>query len=197
MKKITLALLATTVLAFGHGSVTPQAVDTKTLKQLGAEWLSENPYKGDEKAIALGKYASHHDAGLASKKLKKSRDISFVCAAGNDLGYINDTIVTLPVAGGCRPARARICNNHDGFPFVMGVDTLTALDGIINTRKATVSFLADSSKGATERHYTYTRPNMPNTTAELPQADAAPQHRSTTPLSQTRTAHASAIACRT
>lgn len=57
MKKITLALLATTVLAFGHGSVTPQAVDTKTLKQLGAEWLSENPYKGDEKAIALGKYA--------------------------------------------------------------------------------------------------------------------------------------------
>ena len=57
MKKITLALLATTILAFGHGSVTPQAVDTKTLKQLGAEWLSENPYKGDEKAIALGKYA--------------------------------------------------------------------------------------------------------------------------------------------
>ena len=57
MKKITLALLATTVLAFGHGSVTPQAVDTKSLKPLGAEWLSENPYKGDEKAIALGKYA--------------------------------------------------------------------------------------------------------------------------------------------
>ena len=57
MKKITLALLATTILAFGHGSVTPQAVDTKSLKPLGAEWLSENPYKGDEKAIALGKYA--------------------------------------------------------------------------------------------------------------------------------------------
>ena len=57
MKKITLALLATTILAFGHGSVTPQAVDTKSLKPLGAEWLSENPYKGDEKAIALGKHA--------------------------------------------------------------------------------------------------------------------------------------------
>ena len=57
MKKISLALLATTILAFGHGSVTPQAIDTKSLKQLGTEWLSENPYKGDEKAIALGKYA--------------------------------------------------------------------------------------------------------------------------------------------
>ena len=45
MRKITLALLATTVLAFGHGSVTPQAIDTKNLKPLGAEWLEENPYK--------------------------------------------------------------------------------------------------------------------------------------------------------
>lgn len=57
MKKISLALLATSIFAFGHGSVTPQAVDTKNLKPLGTEWLSENPYKGDEKAIALGKYA--------------------------------------------------------------------------------------------------------------------------------------------
>lgn len=57
MKKISLALLATTVLAFGHGSVTPQAIDTKSLKQLGTEWLEQNPYEGDEKAIALGKYA--------------------------------------------------------------------------------------------------------------------------------------------
>ena len=57
MKKISLALLATSIFAFGHGSVTPQAVDTKNLKSLGTEWLSENPYKGDEKAIALGKYA--------------------------------------------------------------------------------------------------------------------------------------------
>lgn len=57
MRKITLALLATTVLAFGHGSVTPQAIDTKNLKPLGDEWLEENPYKGDEAAIKLGKYA--------------------------------------------------------------------------------------------------------------------------------------------
>ena len=57
MKKISLALLATSILAFGHGSVTPQAVDTKELKQLGEKWLEKNPYEGDAKAIALGKYA--------------------------------------------------------------------------------------------------------------------------------------------
>ena len=57
MKKISLALLATSILAFGHGSVTPQAVDTKELKQLGDKWLEKNPYEGDAKAIALGQYA--------------------------------------------------------------------------------------------------------------------------------------------
>lgn len=57
MKKISLALLATSILAFGHGSVTPQAVDTKELRQLGEKWLDKNPYEGDAKAIALGKYA--------------------------------------------------------------------------------------------------------------------------------------------
>ena len=57
MKKISLALLATSILAFGHGSVTPQAVDTKELKQLGEKWLEKNPYEGDQKPIALGKYA--------------------------------------------------------------------------------------------------------------------------------------------
>jgi cytochrome c-550 PedF len=57
MKKISLALLATSILAFGHGSVTPQAVDTKELKQLGEKWLEKNPYEGDQKAIAIGKYA--------------------------------------------------------------------------------------------------------------------------------------------
>ncbi|MDD4328432.1 MAG: cytochrome c-550 PedF [Aliarcobacter sp.] len=56
MKKITLALLATTILAFGHGSVTPQAVDTKELKPLGAEWLEQNPYKDNAVAIKVGEH---------------------------------------------------------------------------------------------------------------------------------------------
>ena len=31
-------------LAMAHGDVTPQAVDTHTLPQLGAKWLPSNPY---------------------------------------------------------------------------------------------------------------------------------------------------------
>ena len=29
--------------AFGHGNVAPQPVDTTALRQLGEEWLEENP----------------------------------------------------------------------------------------------------------------------------------------------------------
>lgn len=42
---------------FAHGDVTPQAVDTSTLKQVGADWLAENPYRGDKEAIRIGSSA--------------------------------------------------------------------------------------------------------------------------------------------
>lgn len=44
--------LSATVLA--HGDVTPQAVDTSTLKALGESWKAENPYRGDQAAIKVG-----------------------------------------------------------------------------------------------------------------------------------------------
>jgi len=48
-----LAVMATSdVLA--HGNVTPQAVDTHTLKPLGEEWLTRNPYRGDDEALRVG-----------------------------------------------------------------------------------------------------------------------------------------------
>ncbi len=40
--------------AFAHGDVTPQAVDTSSLKQLGADWLKANPYRGDKAAEKIG-----------------------------------------------------------------------------------------------------------------------------------------------
>lgn len=41
------ALLGTApaVTAWAHGDVTPQAVDTRTLPQLGGEWRPDNPYR--------------------------------------------------------------------------------------------------------------------------------------------------------
>lgn len=40
--------------AWAHGDVTPQAVDTRELPQLGAEWRAENPYRGNEVATRIG-----------------------------------------------------------------------------------------------------------------------------------------------
>ncbi len=40
--------------ASAHGNVTPQVVDTHTLKPLGEEWLSVNPYSGDAEALRVG-----------------------------------------------------------------------------------------------------------------------------------------------
>lgn len=53
----TLILTAGASLAFAHGDVTPQAVDTTGLKNVGAEWLKSNPYRKDQTAIRIGSSA--------------------------------------------------------------------------------------------------------------------------------------------
>jgi cytochrome c-550 PedF len=56
IQKLGLAVLLSTVFAFGHGDVTPQPVDTKGLKPLGKKWLDKNPYLGDKLAIKIGEH---------------------------------------------------------------------------------------------------------------------------------------------
>ncbi len=51
------ALVGWTHLASAHGDVVPQAVDVAGLEPLGEEWHAENPYSGNEKAIAIGSSA--------------------------------------------------------------------------------------------------------------------------------------------
>lgn len=41
-------------LAWAHGDVTPQAVDTTSLPRVGEAWLAENPYRGKEAALKVG-----------------------------------------------------------------------------------------------------------------------------------------------
>jgi cytochrome c-550 PedF len=55
----SVVLVAASVsIAFGHGNVTPQPVDTTGLAALGPDWLKENPYRADPavlpKAIEIG-----------------------------------------------------------------------------------------------------------------------------------------------
>lgn len=46
--------LAGTLNVLAHGDGAPQPVDTTGLKPLGEDWVAENPYRGDEKAIEIG-----------------------------------------------------------------------------------------------------------------------------------------------
>jgi cytochrome c-550 PedF len=41
-------------LAWAHGDVTPQAVDTSALPKLGEQWRPENPFRGNEAAVKIG-----------------------------------------------------------------------------------------------------------------------------------------------
>lgn len=40
-----------------HGDVTPQAVDTTALPEIGDSWLEKNPYSGNTNAIQVGQSA--------------------------------------------------------------------------------------------------------------------------------------------
>lgn len=57
---IVLGLIGLAPVSFGHGDVQPQAVDITGLKELGKEWLEENPYTKEKtpdqikRAIEIG-----------------------------------------------------------------------------------------------------------------------------------------------
>ena len=54
LSKITCCLLAVTTLSFGHGDVTPQAMDTKGLPKVSDD-VMVNPLRGNATAIEVGK----------------------------------------------------------------------------------------------------------------------------------------------
>lgn len=54
---LALSIWAAATAASAHGDVTPQAVDTKSLPQLGQAWRAENPYRKHTEAIKVGSSA--------------------------------------------------------------------------------------------------------------------------------------------
>lgn len=77
-KNIGLALL---FLAFSgnlwaHGDVVPQAVTTEGLELLGAEWLEENPYRENPRAIEIGSSAYNQNCAACHGLEAKSGGIA-------------------------------------------------------------------------------------------------------------------------
>jgi cytochrome c-550 PedF len=52
-----IALAIVPLAARAHGNVAPQPVATKGLEPLGEAWRPSNPYRGNPKAVAIGKTA--------------------------------------------------------------------------------------------------------------------------------------------
>ena len=57
------AVVASDNIVFAHGDGAPQPVDTTGLDPLGEQWLTTNPYRGNETAIKIG--ASGYNSNCA------------------------------------------------------------------------------------------------------------------------------------
>jgi cytochrome c-550 PedF len=76
--------------------VNPQPVDTKGLKPLGEEWLKTNPYRGDQKAIEIGKSAYNQQCarchGLGGESGGLAPDLRFMAKGDEgDKDYLPPT----------------------------------------------------------------------------------------------------------
>ena len=119
MAALTLAALTAPALAYAHGDVAPQPINTDALPEVGEEWLTENPYRaetaGEEvwaKAVQIGdsgfnqNCARCHGLGAVSGGL--APDLRFLEAneSGDEWfverfqhGYTQDGTTKMPAFG--------------------------------------------------------------------------------------------------
>lgn len=80
---------AASAVAFAHGDVTPQAVDTTGLEKLGEAWRDSNPYRGNARAIEIGASAFNQNCarchGLGAVSGGIAPDLRYL-----DLGDVGD-----------------------------------------------------------------------------------------------------------
>jgi cytochrome c-550 PedF len=88
--------------AFSHGNVTPQAVDTTSLPPLGTDWRDANPYGGNEVAIKVGTSAYNQNCarchgleaisgGIAPDLRRLDRDCADLVAEAKRLACYRET----------------------------------------------------------------------------------------------------------
>lgn len=71
-----LLLLAFSATLWAHGDVVPQDVKTEGLEALGEEWLEENPYRDNPKAIEIGASAYNQNCAACHGLEAKSGGIA-------------------------------------------------------------------------------------------------------------------------
>ncbi len=104
INKVVLSIITTSIFAFGHGDVTPQAMDTEGLAKVDPEAMV-NPYRGNKAAIEIGKSgyntncARCHGLGAVSGGI--APDLRNLPAADDESDeYFIDTVKTGVVRNG-------------------------------------------------------------------------------------------------
>jgi len=99
---LALLALAGAVAAWSHGNVTPQAVDTTGLADLGPDWRVENPYRANDLAITIGSSAYNQNCarchglevisgGIAPDLRKLDNDCASLADAAKRTACVKDT----------------------------------------------------------------------------------------------------------
>lgn len=143
---LTLTTLISTS-ALAHGDVTPQAVDTSTLPQLGSKWLSANPYTNTpaaKEALRIGSSAYNQNcarchgldaiSGGISPDLRKFDDdcMSMSGEAKNScLREMDDYFLATVRRGRVRDGRVYM----PGFESTLSQEAIWAIRTYLDTRR--------------------------------------------------------------
>ena len=151
---VALAGLAT--MAFAHGDVAPQPVNTDALPDVGEEWLTENPYRaaaaGDEvwaKAVEIGDSAFNQNCarchGLGAVSGGLAPDLRFLEAEeyGDEWflerfqhGYTQDGVTKMPAFG-------EVLGQKAGWAIRTYIETRPE-DGALDGHSARLSAIRDT-----------------------------------------------------
>ena len=86
-----------TAAVMAHGDVTPQAVDTTGLKELGKEWVETNPYRKNERAIEIGASAFNQNCarchGLGAVSGGIAPDLRYLPVGDEGDEYFKDRVI--------------------------------------------------------------------------------------------------------
>jgi cytochrome c-550 PedF len=139
-----LVLAATSTLSYAHGDVTPQAVDTKTLPQLGSDWRASNPYSGNADAVKIGTSAYNQNCarchgleavsgGIAPDLRLMDRDCTGLAAAKQAVCFAEtDTYFVASVR------RGKVRNGAvymPGFDGILSQEAVWAIKAYLETRR--------------------------------------------------------------
>jgi len=90
--------------ALAHGDVTPQAVDTTGLPELGTEWKASNPYRDNARAVEIGASAYNQNCarchGLGAVSGGIAPDLRYLPRGDEGDEYFKERVINGSIRNG-------------------------------------------------------------------------------------------------